>query len=799
MNTLGKVWSYIGGASSQPNTPQKDSRFTLLDEESGSGIDLETEETDIDKHESPLVPHKTKMSPTKKVTKKGSRIKVVEGTPDILDPEETVEKLNVDKARSSKVESSGVGNAKRKRAEGDGQNSRKKKRQSDETQTMMDAEPPSVNGFVPINLPDQELTEETPVENIQDVIQETPKKAKQTKAKKHDSRAHEAEQHSQNSDFEIAIHDPPYDPAEDREATLPLKSPRTPQTKSPRAPRESSSRRRPVKRLLTPPPVIIPAATEGGHTNSKGVAAPPPQAAYDKGSYTPEEDAIIHSVVDRYCAIQIPRLTRAEFIKLVWLNDRHKTDFWNILMTNLTDRSRSSLYSHVRRLYNDFPERATWTPDQDKELARLVKERGTKWTLIGFSIHRMPDDCRDRWRNYLVCGDKMKKEKWSLEEEQKFLQILDDMLDTLVKMHDDNGTTVLARELGETEDERKKRLQEERAFHRDEIDWGVVSEKMGRERSRLQCSVKAKQIWSRIASTLEIQSVKKPKRVRGEGEGSGRRKKRKEDAQVIDHEDEEEVADSSTRAEASKMLPGDYLYIMRQISVQGYDCLASIDWNKISTLDTVKHFTPEQFKAGFHRYMADNNPSKKDLRSFVAQQLEEMQDLPAMQRNKRYRPPPSTVQATQAPQQEKPKKIKGNATEDTSTKPTKPTKNITKPTTRVNGTEVTRPTNPYYDRDILDLIDEQIGKKKRLQIKQKAVHEAQTPDKLPQKQRKPRSPRRKIISPETIEDSDDDDEAMGDANGLNGEILGDEIEDSDSQETRLEVVGDGGSQADDEM
>ncbi|KAK6347574.1 RNA polymerase I enhancer binding protein [Orbilia javanica] len=428
---------------------------------------------------------------------------------------------------------------------------------------------------------------------------------------------------------------------------------------------EDSNRRRTYPRTAeaaNPPKVIIPAAIDSGYKNSKGVGPPPPPAAYDQGPYTPTEDALIQSVVNRYCQIQVPRLNRAGFLEILWNNDRHKTDFWNILMTNLPLRTRQSLHSHVKRMYNDFEERGKWSQEQDDELRDLVAQKGTKWTVIGGLMNRMPEDCRDRWKNYVVCGEKRRTNVWDEDEIEKLLSILDDMLAQIVEGHEQDGTLVLPITHEDDEEEgRAARLKKEQYHHRGEIDWTIVSERMGHTRSRMQCLSKSKTLWERTDNDEKGLTAKKGRPSRhdneqGEKKGSKRGRKKKQGAE---EEEETEGFPLPALQEAKNMLPGDYFYILQRVSVQGYDCLASIDWNKLSETDPVKHFSPEQFKAGFHNYMKINNSQKKDLRTFVAEQLGELSELPGMIRNKRYRPPAgatSPAVATAPPTAEKGKR-----------------------------------------------------------------------------------------------------------------------------------------------
>lgn len=85
----------------------------------------------------------------------------------------------------------------------------------------------------------------------------------------------------------------------------------------------------------------------------------------------------------------------------------------------------------------------------------------------------MPEDCRDRWRNYVKCGNKRTMQKWSQEEEDQLIRIVTEFMTQLT-----NSQVV------DTENQLKN------------INWTIVSEKMNGKRSRIQCRYK----WKRIAN-----------------------------------------------------------------------------------------------------------------------------------------------------------------------------------------------------------------------------------------------------------------------------------------------------------
>ncbi len=108
---------------------------------------------------------------------------------------------------------------------------------------------------------------------------------------------------------------------------------------------------------------------------------------------------------------------------------------------------------------------------------------GAKWSYIAGLINRHPEDIRDRYRNYLVCGSSQKKEAWDESEESR--------LTTYVL-----GAMRAIDEIREQQPSRKL-LQK---TYEELIDWQNISEQMDRTRSRLQCITKWKSMNMRVNS-----------------------------------------------------------------------------------------------------------------------------------------------------------------------------------------------------------------------------------------------------------------------------------------------------------
>ncbi|OBA15939.1 uncharacterized protein OGAPODRAFT_41529, partial [Ogataea polymorpha] len=165
----------------------------------------------------------------------------------------------------------------------------------------------------------------------------------------------------------------------------------------------------------------------------------------------------------------INNMTREEICKRIWSNERKKDDFWESLQKVLPERTRASLYKHVRRTYHIFNIRGKWSPEDDERLAQLAAKMEGQWKEIGKEMNRMPEDCRDRWRNYVKCGSNRLRHKWSLEEEDKLRSVIHGMLREQTANSESMGVEPV-------------------------INWTLVSERMGGTRSRIQCRYK----WNKL-------------------------------------------------------------------------------------------------------------------------------------------------------------------------------------------------------------------------------------------------------------------------------------------------------------
>ncbi|KAI0545964.1 hypothetical protein F4679DRAFT_559420 [Xylaria curta] len=156
------------------------------------------------------------------------------------------------------------------------------------------------------------------------------------------------------------------------------------------------------------------------------------------------------------------------------------TELWERIMATCPGRSRQKVINQTRRRFHNFVARGTWTTEQDQELRQLYEHHGSKYAMIGQMINRHPEDVRDRIRNYIICGDNLKKDQWSQEETTKLIAIVEQAIAEIRRQRSLQG------------------LDDSRPVEED-ISWQLVSLGMDRTRSRLQCIAKWKSLKPQLS------------------------------------------------------------------------------------------------------------------------------------------------------------------------------------------------------------------------------------------------------------------------------------------------------------
>lgn len=232
-------------------------------------------------------------------------------------------------------------------------------------------------------------------------------------------------------------------------------------------------------------------------------------------SFDSVEEAALEQFITEYQTIK--NLNRQQICERIWSNERRKDDFWSNMCKVLPYRSRSSIYKHVRRKYHIFEQRGKWTAQEDRDLARLCVEKEGQWSEVGKALGRMPEDCRDRWRNYVKCGANRASNKWSPDEEELLKRVIAEMLKESERNYEAHNSNELVHDSDHGDDSNddqkssilhggKGRKANNKPSFKDAINWTVVSERMGGTRSRIQCRYK----WNKIVkkeAIAKIQSI----------------------------------------------------------------------------------------------------------------------------------------------------------------------------------------------------------------------------------------------------------------------------------------------------
>ncbi|KAI0107437.1 hypothetical protein F4776DRAFT_645313 [Hypoxylon sp. NC0597] len=180
-------------------------------------------------------------------------------------------------------------------------------------------------------------------------------------------------------------------------------------------------------------------------------------------------------------------LTQAQVNDLIQGNPKEvrSHEFWSHIVATCPNRGRQKVINQCRRKFHNFVARGTWTPEQQEELKNMWEMHGNKFSVIGKLINRHPEDVRDRIRNYVVCGENRRVQPWTLEEEEKLKSIITEALEAI-------------------REQRQKTGKQPQEPEEDLIDWQLVSERMDRTRSRLQCIQKWKLMHRKQANRGSI-------------------------------------------------------------------------------------------------------------------------------------------------------------------------------------------------------------------------------------------------------------------------------------------------------
>ncbi len=218
---------------------------------------------------------------------------------------------------------------------------------------------------------------------------------------------------------------------------------------------------------------------------------PPMQEIVDKGGmFTTAEVTKLDNFRDGYC--EENEINTWQFNELIHTRIRGNpkvTRLFDDIQEVLPYRKRASVQRCCRRRYHNFSARGTWTKEEDERLKQAIAEKGKSWITVGEMVERMPEDCRDRWRNYLINSDNRNTEKWTDAEIKNLIMAVHDCIRVMRQTHrEEKEKKYAGRDLPDSEYDTDEEVEEMKL-----INWQAVSDRMGENgggRSRLQCSHK---------------------------------------------------------------------------------------------------------------------------------------------------------------------------------------------------------------------------------------------------------------------------------------------------------------------
>ena len=247
---------------------------------------------------------------------------------------------------------------------------------------------------------------------------------------------------------------------------------------------------------------------------------PSMQEIVDKGGmFTTAEVTKLDNFRDGYC--EENEISTWQFNELIHTRIRGNpkvTRLFDDIQEILPYRKRASVQRCCRRRYHNFSARGTWTKEEDERLKQAIAEKGKSWIAVGEMVERMPEDCRDRWRNYLINSDNRNTEKWTDAEIKNLIMAVHDCIRVMRQTRrDEKEKKYAGRDLPDSEYDTDEEAEEMKL-----INWQAVSDRMGENgggRSRLQCSHKygKLKLADRRAYMKEIKEARESMRRLKEG------------------------------------------------------------------------------------------------------------------------------------------------------------------------------------------------------------------------------------------------------------------------------------------
>ncbi|KAK9824387.1 hypothetical protein WJX72_009904 [[Myrmecia] bisecta] len=241
-------------------------------------------------------------------------------------------------------------------------------------------------------------------------------------------------------------------------------------------------------------------AAEKGHKGSKaerkaGLAAFVQQASAEKliqakrdkvktGRFSAAEDAQIREAVNTYADAHGHSKDDLSWLyKVRGKGSQDAYGAWKDIASALPHRTVKSVYAHGTRVLHEGNYQGRWDAEEDAQLRELVETGGQKWKAIGAALGRIPEGCRDRWKEIRM-GEQRRSGAWSEEEVRKLRDAVEEYL-TLKQDHE-AARREATLSFADISGAGAQPAAADGRLLLDDIDWGLISDKVG-TRSNNQC------------------------------------------------------------------------------------------------------------------------------------------------------------------------------------------------------------------------------------------------------------------------------------------------------------------------
>ena len=207
------------------------------------------------------------------------------------------------------------------------------------------------------------------------------------------------------------------------------------------------------------------------------------------GPFTNAEASKLDKFRNDYCnANDMPVWKFNNQIQSTMRGNSEVVALFNEIQDLLPYRPRISVQKFCRRRFHNFSVRGTWTAEDDEMLKQAVAEKGKQWKAVGELIGRMGEDCRDRYRNYIVNAENRNHEQWTPEEVRSLCSAVLESVEIITNERRQDREDRYGKSWA---DESDSNMEEE---DMKAINWQAISDRMHGQRSRLQCSGKWRQL-----------------------------------------------------------------------------------------------------------------------------------------------------------------------------------------------------------------------------------------------------------------------------------------------------------------